>query len=35
MRHLANQKWFNSTNVSKVVKNHGKKALNLATNLYH
>lgn len=26
MRHLVKQQWFNSINVSKVFKNHGKKA---------
>lgn len=35
MRHFANQQWFNSTSVLKVVKNHGKKALSLATKPHH
>ena len=35
MRHLANQQWLNSTNVSKVVKNPGKKAFNLDIHPHH
>jgi PPE-repeat protein len=35
MRHLANQQWLKSTYVSKVVKNHGKKTLNVPTHPQH